>query len=545
MKKKPFVALILILALSLYLFSGKKERPLSDVRLVLLIVVDQFPQSHFDRFRHLFQGGLKLLLEKGVVFDQSFFQHADTATCPGHASLLTGTHPSRSGIIANHWFDRRTNKDMYCVADDRYKRSPRNLLTSTLGDWLKREYSDARVFSASAKDRAAIMMGGKRADAAYWYDKKTGDFISSKYYSANSPDWLKSFNAQRRLLQHFGSPWNPLPVDDAQRRTAQIVELDEGVFPNRFPHRLGSTRMLPDKSFYGAIYSSPFVDQHLAEFARHLISSEELGTRETTDMLALSFSAADSVGHGYGPNSRETLDTVLRLDRELGILLSFIDKRIGLEHVLIAFSSDHGVQPLPEYQHSLGNKAYRQQASDVACVQNVGNKVAAHYGTTEIFASDLYLDERALRKHKISRRDVEQRVQSWLEECPLIEKIWLPRDFQNNKQASASYFELFKKGFYKKRSADFIPQLKHNHLHSLGRGTGHGSPYAYDTHVPLVLVHNSLSAAKISEKVAPVDLAPTIASLLALPTPERLDGKDLTPLLEKKAAHTEKQKEQE
>lgn len=519
---------------------GIEGHSLSRVRLLVFIVIDQFPHEYIERFRPLYTGGLKRLIDEGVSFENTYHEHARTVTCPGHASLVTGTHPGRSGIISNSWLDRKTGKKVKCEEDmknKKYKRSSRNLLVTGLGDWVAKHNRHAKVYAASAKSRAAIMLGGKKPDGVFWYDKKKGIFETNQFYYPRPPQWLEPFNKKELLNRYFGVSWHRFsPNPDAEHK-AGIVNLDEGIFPDDFPHPLGGVEFVPTDEFYEDIYNSPFIDAHLAAFAKELILREGLGDDDVLDYLGLSFSALDTVGHIYGPHSPEVLETVLHLDRILGDLFDFLDKSIGPEHLFIAFSSDHGVQPFPEYLQSFNMPAHRLSARDVACVQTAGLKVREHFQDVPIFKGNFYLDLDVLKEHGISVKDVDVKVRFWLSKCSIIERVWTRAELLASPDETPLYFMAFKKNFHPERSGDYFLQLKENHLRTLKRGTGHGTPYSYDSHVPMILHFPGIKSKKVTNRVASVDLAPTLARLLNIPLPENLDGRDLSGFIEKKNVH--------
>ena len=497
-------------------------------RLVVVIVADQFPYDYLDRFSPLLHGGLRRLLDEGLSFRHATHAHALTATCPGHASLLTGLHPSHSGIVANHWFDRKTGRSVYCVGDARDRRSPRRLQATALGDWLRAAYPQARVFSASGKDRAAVIMGGRHPDGAFWYDKRSGGFASSRYYYPEGvPAWVREFTRQRRADGWFGQGWRPAPVEGVAARAAGVVALDAGLFPDTFPHPLGGLSPAPDTAYYDDLFRSPAVDTLLAGFARTLVEREGLGRDAAPDLLLLSFSALDTVGHRYGPNSAEVLDTVLNLDRELGTLLAFLERRVGAEHLLVAFTSDHGVQALPELRRQRGGR--RLAAADVACVQNAGRRLQAHYPTPLPWRRGFYLDRQGLAQLGIDRADLDRRVKRALEGCGFIERVWSSVELEAGAgDGGDTWRRLFVNGHHPERSPDYALQMVENFTPVAGRGADHGSPYGYDRHVPLLLLGSGLAGGAIDTPVETVDLAPTLAGLLGLAgvVPADLDGRD-------------------
>jgi predicted AlkP superfamily pyrophosphatase or phosphodiesterase len=506
--------------------------PAGRTRLVLILAVDMLSTRDLLRFQPAFHGGLARLLKEGAFFEEAYHQHALTLTSPGHATLMTGLHPSHHGVIANQWLDGDTGEAVYSVADPKHGRSPRNLLGTTLGDWLKKLEPRSRVYSASGKDRAAILMGGHEADGSYWYDRETGRFVSSSYYPRPAPGWLEAFNDERIPDEFFGRAWEPLPVDDGLLPALGLVELDGGAFEtDRFPHALGRSALQPDPDFHADFYGSPFVDEYLARLARRLVTEEDLGAAGRLDVLALSFSAADAVGHVHGPDSREYLDVLLRLDRSLGELFDFLQERVGWKNVLVALSSDHGVQPLPEVSRMRGAEGWRQRYEDVLCVQQAGRRLDELFGDEDWLVGGFYLDRDTLERRDVSRARVEAELKRALEECEAVAAVWTRAELEARADTSDPHARLYINSFRAGRSADLLMQPKPFFLARYGGGTTHGSPYAYDAHVPMVIAGAGVRAGGIEERVHTVDLAPTLAGWLGLPVPPHLDGIDRSDLL--------------
>jgi predicted AlkP superfamily pyrophosphatase or phosphodiesterase len=263
----------------------------------------------------------------------------------------------------------------------------------------------------------------------------------------------------------------------------------------------------------------------------HTFRREGLGGDDVLDYLGLSFSALDRVGHNYGPHSPEVLDTVLHLDRILGDLFDFLDKSIGPDHLFIAFSSDHGVQPFPEYLQSINESGHRLSARDVACVQAAGMKVRKHFHDLPIFKGNFYLDHDVLQENGISVKEVDKQVRFWLKRCSIIKRVWTRPELLSTPDESIPHFTAFRNNFHPERSGDYFLQLKKNHLRTLRKGTDHGTPYPYDSHVPMMLLSPGMKNRKVTDRAATIDLAPTLARLLDLPHPEDLDGKDRSGLI--------------
>lgn len=492
-------------------------------RLVLLIVVDQMRGDYLERFRPLLNHGLARLLQEGIVFTDAHHFHAATETAPGHATLATGVFPKRHGIIANSWFDRERGEDVYCCGDPDHGVSPRNMLVPTLGDLLKAAYPETRVYAASAKDRAAILMGGHHADGAWWYGRSRGTWVTSTYYGDQEyqPAWVDAFNDEDRLAAHFANAWTPLiPLEHTS--AYDIEPLDRGPVIDTFPHAVGGFTV-ERGAFYGDVYRSPFVDGYLEDFAEALIEAENLGADEFPDLLAVSFSALDTVGHGYGPNAPETLDTILRLDRTIGELLDFVDERIGLENVVVALSSDHGVGEVPELVVRDGGDGGRFGTEQTLCLQRLQSRLKGRFGGGEFLLDTFYLDGDTITAEEANRGAIEDEIIEAMSDCALIAEVVRPAELD----AANPLHELYLNGYYPERSGDLILVPKPNVLPVPASAVvaSHGSPYAYDTHVPLIIRRQDGVGRVVAERANTIDLAPSLAPILGLDA-KGFDGVD-------------------
>jgi len=515
-------------------------------RLLLMVVVDQLRADYLERFRPVLSGGLARLLEESVVFPRALHDHAATVTGAGHATLVSGVHPGRSGIIANRWYDRETGEEMYCVGDPEHGRSPANLEVSTLPGWLRQHDPDSRAFSVGGKDRSAILMGGRDAEAAFWYDADSGGWTTSSYYRRRVPrwvlgydplpGWVQEFNDRRLLDRHFGTAWEPLPVPPATLQAMDIVDLDRGVFRQGFPHRLGEAVLAPDEDFYDALWETPFVDEHMVEFVRTLVEQEALGTDAHLDYLGVAFSGPDLVGHDWGPNSRELLDAVMRVDRALEELLDVLEDRVGRDRLVVVLSSDHGVVPLPEYRNSLGLPGTRVGVEETLCFQRVRDEVRRRHGDLDWVEHGFYLDRDAIEEAGLDFAAFQVEVAALLETCPGVEKVWTRAELSGRAAApwqspgERRFRELYAHSFHPRRSADLLVQLGPWVLDDDIPGTTHGSPYEYDRRVPVMIRAPGLAPAVVDRQVRTVNVAPTLAALLGLPVPAGLDGAPLTAL---------------
>ncbi len=497
---------------------------------MVVVVVDQLAADTLERYRPALRGGLAQLLDGGAVFSEAHHRHAMTATAPGHATLVTGLTPRHHGIVANDWFDRSSGRAVYSAKNTLSGEvSPANLLATALPDWVRQRDPWGRTFSASGKDRAAVMLGGKRPTGAFWYDAKAHGFVTSRAYR-HAPGWVSAFDRRPLLRERFGTLWQPLPlpagIDPAR---LGVMRIDAAGQPRSFPHAYGGATTRPDKEFYDALFETPAIDEYLAAFAAELVARERLGVDDHLDYLGLSFSAVDEVGHTYGPHSRETLDAVLRLDRSLGELLAFLEQRVGKQHLMVALSADHGVAPLPERQRRMGLPGSRESAADIACVQSVLRHLDAAYGQRDWFADDLYLDLAQVERSGVPRGEVERRIAAWLASCPGTVRVWTRAELSPDQPTPDPWLTLYRASYLPSRSPDFVVQWREGHVERLV-GTTHKTPYRYDTHVPLVLWGPEVPPHTVAAPVATVDLAPTLAALLGLRTPH-LDGRDLSGLV--------------
>jgi predicted AlkP superfamily pyrophosphatase or phosphodiesterase len=497
--------------------------PPASPRLLLLIVVDQFRGDYLDRFDSLWTGGLRRLLDEGVVFSEAHHRHAVTQTAPGHASLATGCHPRRHGIISNYWWEPSERRRVYAVEDPEHDVSPAQLLEPALGDWLKQRSPRSRVFAASGKDRAAVLLGGRRADAAFWYDEADGNWRSSGYYPGAEATWVGEFNDRGLADEQFGTAWRPLPVDAEQLAGVGVEALDLGPLRSGFPHTYGGLLVAPGESFYEGLYGKPWLDESLTRFAEGLIAAEELGADGWTDLLALSYSSLDSAGHNFGPDSPEVLDVLLRLDRSLGELLDSVERQIGLDHVVVALSSDHGVAPVPELGRSGGA---RLTAEGVLCFQQVNSRLAERFGEARWLLNGPFLNPETVADSSVERRRVEDEAVRLLAACPAVERVWRSGELGEAAEPAAL---LAANAYHPGRSPDLLIEFESFFQPTTSAAT-HGSSYRYDTHVPLILLAPGLAPGRDEAPADTVDLAPTLAALAGLPAPA-VDGVDLGPRL--------------
>jgi predicted AlkP superfamily pyrophosphatase or phosphodiesterase len=501
-------------------------------KLVVFVSVDQLRFDYLTRFDSLFKGGFRTLLDRGAVFTNARYRHANTETGPGHAVLLSGRNASHSGIIANEWYDPLT-RAMVNVVDDPAQvallgtgrgASPANFDGFTVGDLLKRRSPLSRVVTLSMKDRSAVLMGGRRGDAAYWYDATSGSFTSSTYYMNALPPWLTAWNSERQADLLFGRHWIRLLPDEAEyqkRAGADAIAGEWDSVDNVFPHvTRGKAK---EASFYDGLRRTPYADDLLLSVALRALEAHELGQRGVTDLMAIGFSAFDSIGHTYGPDSQEAMDELLRLDLVLGKLVDALDARVGRGQVLFALSADHGSMPLVEVLQKRGEEAWRVGPDVFSSA--VAKALAARFpGATGLVAKmdapHVYLDLPALQRQGLKRAAVEAVVAEGLMSTGLLERTYVHGDLAGDPPKDDAVFPLFRNSFYAPRSPHVIGRLKrYVYVTSEKGGTGHGTHHDHDRHVPILFMGPRVAPGRYETPCGPEDIAPTLGRLLGLDYP--------------------------
>lgn len=528
LKPRHFRPLLAVWLLSLFSTAcGPPQEPPVEVtvpegtpRLVLFIVVDQHRADYLERFRPLLTGGIARLLDESVQFTDTQHDHFITNTGPGHATLATGDYPAHHGVISNGWYDREAGEVVAAVYDEEYRRSPRALERPTLGDRLKEAYPTAKVFTVGGKDRSAFFTAGKKADAGFYYGQSDGELKTSRYYLEELPAWVKEFNDSGFVDKFYGQAWEPLlPLEKVA--PFDIEPIDLGWRSSTFPHVLGSLDAYPGESFYEDVYTSPVLDEFVIEAAKRLIVAEDLGGDATPDFLGVLLSALDITGHTWGPDSPEMLDTLLRADRLLDGFLDFVDQRIGLENVIVSYSSDHGVAPVPELAAKRGEDAKRVDHEEILCFQGLGKDLDAKFGAERWFEVGGYLDRQRVADENVDRAAFDQEVKSYLEACPRVARVFSRSALEEEPKDEIE--RRFQHSAHSERSPDFATLFAPNTVSSSAL-TNHGTPYRYDAQVPWMLRLPRVAAKSIDEPVFTVDVAPTIGSYLGLDLEGKVDG---------------------
>lgn len=507
-------------------------------RLVLVIAVDQLRADYLERFRPWFgPGGFNLLLTRGAVYPRARYQHVITETCPGHSVMLTGSYATANGIVANGWYDPVQQRPVYCVEDGSTTlvggrgrgRSPRLLLTTTVGDELKIATGGrSKVVTVSKKDRAAIMLGGHRADAAYWIVDTL--FVTSSWYRSDLPDWVQAVNRAHPITRYFGSQWDRLLPAAAYAGLGPDDVPEEGEIEGggrTFPHRVVDL---------DGFEHSPMLDDAVAAFAMRAVREEGLGRDSIPDLLAVGFSATDEIGHLYGPDSHEILDQMVRLDRTLARLFAFLDRQVGPGRTLIVLTADHGVAPFPERVRD--DRPDGPRRLDPAVIDStVSLALTGQYGSAPApgwvsydAAPLLYLSREALSARRAPLGDAERVAQAALLTVPGVHDAVTGVEL-TGLRAEGMESDVIR-SYFPARGADLYYFLAPNWLATDDTtGTSHGSPWRYDQEVPLLWLGPGIRAGVRPESATVADLAPTLAQLLGVATPGGAQGRVLGEML--------------
>ena len=496
-------------------------------KLVVVIVIDQFRADYLERYHDQFsEGGFRVFLDRGAYFTDCNYDYANTRTGPGHATLFTGSYTSGHGIVANEWWDPQKKKRVTSVEDDATKllgastsspgASPHNLRSDTLGDELKLATGGkARVFAVSLKDRAAVLPAGFAGDAAYWIDPKTGAWITSTYYRQDLPEWASNFNNSHRADKYWNREWK-----DADG------------------HSLGSTAPRGGQDgkaagFYEVVGATPFANEYQLEFAKELVLYEKLGAGRATDLLAISLSANDILGHRVGPDSPQMRSMALELDRQLAEFITFLGHQVGLANVWMALSADHGVAPLPEFARQLRLPAENLDIS--AKRAQINSLLSRKYNRTADYLLDLdyplaWLNDEAFASAVRKEADAETEAGEAMTQAGFVgyfTKSQLAHGGTPNTEVGRRYAHS-----YSPEGGWYVMGIPSPFQVGTSKGTDHATPFSYDTHGPLAFYGLAFQPGVYRTHAEPVDLVVTLASLLGINPPAKATGRVLTEALQ-------------
>lgn len=540
--KKIFVSLFTVCAIAASAQPAATAKP----KLVVGIVIDQMRYDYIYRYWNKFgNDGFKRLVNEGFFCRNTNYNYVPTYTGPGHTSVYTGSTPAIHGIIANDWYDKKTGKMMYCAEDNSVtgvgttavegKRSPANNLTTTITDELRISSNmKSKVIGIALKDRSAIMPAGHTANAAYWYDGSVGGFITSTYYMKELPAWVQEFNKKELPKKYLSQPWTTvLPIDQYTESLPDDNKYEgkwKGEAKSTFPHNL--PELMAANGGLGMIRSTPFGNTLTKDFAIEVIKNENMGKSGATDFLAVSFSSPDYIGHSWGPNSVEQEDDYIRLDRELAELLTFLDTQLGKANVLVFLTADHAAPEVPNYLIDLKVPAgYVNEAKMESELKKYLNET---YGDTLVLSysnQQFFLNHKTIMSKKLVLKDVEETAAAFLMTMDGVSEVMTANTMNNTAFTEGSRY-LMQKGYNAKRSGDVLVNYPPAWIDGYSQtGTTHGSPYSYDTHVPLIFYGWNVKQGSTSEQVYITDVAATLAMMLNIQFPNGCVGKPVSVLV--------------
>lgn len=520
-------------------------------RLAVVIAVDQCRADYLERFRPWFvEGGFRRLLEGGAVYANAHQRHAMTATAPGHATILTGVHANVHGVIANEWFDVTAGRVVSVIEDPAsplvgapvspvrlpgaagdtdLTASPRFLLAATVGDQLKIRYgAQSRVIALANKDRGGIFLGGRLADAAYWFHQ--GRIVTSRYYRRTLPAWVEEFNATEPINRRYGETWDRLLpreiYDKVQGPDEAAGEQSRHGLGTTFPRKMDGGRPTLDEEFHNAYRIDPAGSVVLGQLARRAVIGEQLGRHEAPDLLGLAFSQPDYCGHSFGPDSHEIMDSVLRLDRVLADFFTFLDAEVGPQRWTVVLTADHGVAPLPERAAALREAGLDGRINWPGLTAQVEAALSKAFGVPADGATWTVRDSYGYRfipatlaargvDSSAAQKVVKGAVQRW----PQVAFAWTRDELLDGSLSGGDYLAEWRLSFHQERSQDVILSPKPYVVDRSPAGTNHGTPYDYDTHIPFIWYGAGITPGIRIERIGSDAIAPTLARLLGVPCP--------------------------
>lgn len=515
------------------------QTPVQRPKLVVGIVIDQMRWDYLYRYydRYDPKGGFKRMLNQGFTCENTMIPYTPTVTACGHSSIYSGSVAAITGITGNFWWDRQQMKTVYCTEDKSVntvgsssalgKMSPKNMLVTTICDELRLATNfKSKVIGISLKDRGGILPAGHSANAAYWYDNTNGYWITSTYYMNELPNWVNDFNAQKQVDKYYQTGWGLLYAANTYlQSTADEKSYEAKPFGAKFPYEL--------KNFSGKDYSkitaTPMGNSLTAEFAKAAITGEELGADNITDFLAVSFSSPDYIGHTFGPNSVEAEDGFLRLDKELGSLLDFLDSKVGKNQYTVFLSADHGVAQIPEFMKE--NKLPGGRVYMNTMMNELNKALKEKFNISNIIVSDdnyqLHLNHPSLDSAKVSKKEVSRWIVDKLSTDSGIARIFAIEDLYNV-PLPTNIRTMLNNGYYPPRNGDIQIILKPGYIDALSAtGTTHGLWNPYDSHIPLLWFGWGIKPGKSNKEVSMTDIAPTLAALLRIQMPSGCVGKPI------------------
>jgi predicted AlkP superfamily pyrophosphatase or phosphodiesterase len=524
--------------------TGEKQK---QPKLVVGIVVDQMRYDFLYRYWDKYgKGGFKRLLKEGYSCANTNINYVPTYTAPGHAAIYTGTTPAVNGMVGNNWYSRKLNKSIYCVSDSTTepvgsankkegRMSPRNLVTNTITDQLRlSDNMNSKTIGISLKDRGSILPAGHSASGAYWYDGIAGAWITSNYYMDSLPDWVRKFNSEKQPVKFLNQKWETYyPINTYTESTRDNTDFEEpfkGETTPVFPYDLWRI----SGNGYELLRETPFGNTYTKNFAEAAIKGEKMGKGDFTDFLAMSFSSTDYVGHRFGPNSVETEDTYIRLDKDIEEFLDFLDSYLGKENVLVFLTADHGAANNPNYLKSKGIREPGGFFDQNRLKDSLNGFLKKTYHHDSLVADyenqQIYLDYDKLNDAYISVKDISLKISDFVKNFPGVASA-IPAYSLEENNYPAGKFHLVQQGFMPSRSGDVAISLQPGWIEYKQKGTTHGSGNSYDTHIPLLFYGWKIKPGISYAEVSVTDIAPTLAALLQIQEPSGCTGKPILQLM--------------
>jgi predicted AlkP superfamily pyrophosphatase or phosphodiesterase len=509
-------------------------------KLVIGIVVDQMRNDYISRYWDKFETeGIKKLVNQGFRFENMHYEYVPTYTAPGHATIYTGTNPSGHGVVANDWYDRKRARKVYCTEDSAVssvgsipgksgQMSPRNMLAGTIGDELRNYYKDrSKVIGIALKDRGAILPAGHSANAAYWFDGESGNWISSTYYMTELPSWLQNYNSKQLAKAYLEKEWTTLLPKEAYTESLPDDNPYETPFKGMekavFPYDL--KKLAETNGKLNLIRSTPWGNTLTMDLAKTIIQEEELGKDQIPDLLCVSFSSTDYVGHQFGPDAIEMEDAYLRFDRDLAELIRFAEEKVGREGLLVFLTADHGGATIPAYLRQ--RKQTAGYLDGALVIDSVKAWIKSAYAATDWLLEwnndQIYLNESKINSTGIKLSELELFLCRKLEGLPGIRSAFASTDLRRY-IVQGRPGSLVQQGHYAKRSGNIQLVLDPSWMEYSHTGTTHGSSYNYDTHVPMLWYGINVNHGSSLERVSVADIAPTLSHLLGIPLPNAASG---------------------
>jgi predicted AlkP superfamily pyrophosphatase or phosphodiesterase len=531
--KRLIFFLILTSFLSNYAISQSNNTP----RLVVGIVVDQMCYDYLYRFQDRFtKDGFLKLMNKGVNCRNTHYNYVPTYTAPGHASIYTGTTPSNHKIVANDWFSRKLNKVIYCVEDSN-DRSPNNLKALTITDQLKLTYPSAQVFSVSLKDRSAVLPGGHLSNGTFWYDDKFGQMKTGQYYK-NSLNWLEYFNKQNYPKKAIDNGWTPMYQNGSYATWySDSSKYEQSVFKStKFPYDFKGK--FSEKEEFKLFTYLPAANTMLTDFAIELIKNQNIGKDNVSDFLCVSYSSTDILGHAYGPYSHEVEDMYIRLDLELERLISYLEKNIGKENFVLFLTADHAVLPVPQMLVDLKLPGGYFYLNDLE--SDLRKDLVSVFKSDfilKIMNNNVYLNRELIKNKGFDYEEVLLFVRDKIKSWNHVFAVYTSSELIHNSVSDNVWSKAVLHGYDEELSGDLIYILNPGFLsksadsHESTKGTSHGSPFGYDTQVPLLFYGKNIKPKEIFRKIEIVDIVPTLAPMLNVAQPSTATGQPILEIL--------------